>query len=230
MLLHTLRFNWRRRYSFRWTSFHDDVIKWKHFPRNWPFVRGIHRSPVNSLHKGQWRGALMFSLMCVWINDWVNNGEAGDLRRYCIHYDVTVIFSPHWQCFHRITITSHVRHVVSNHRSFYCLLSSLSGPISKKRQSPYYWPFVMEFTGDRWISRTKANNAEKASIWWLYHADDSSLDVVMQKHVIGKIFRLNMSLFLSSFDPRPPLSWNDIWVADFHGSTSSILRPHIDSF
>ena len=23
---------------------HDDVIKWKHFSRNWPFVRGIHRS------------------------------------------------------------------------------------------------------------------------------------------------------------------------------------------
>ena len=34
---------------------HDDVMKWKHFPRNWPFVRGIHRSPVNSPHKGQWR-------------------------------------------------------------------------------------------------------------------------------------------------------------------------------
>ena len=32
---------------------HDDVIKWKHFPRYWPFVRGIHRSPVNSAHKGQ---------------------------------------------------------------------------------------------------------------------------------------------------------------------------------
>ena len=72
---------------------HDDVIKWKHFPRNWPFVRGIHRSPVNSPHKGQWRGALMFSLNCVWINDWVNNGEAGDLRRHCIHYDVTVMIS-----------------------------------------------------------------------------------------------------------------------------------------
>ena len=39
---------------------HDDVIKWKHFPRNWPFVRGIHRSQVNSPHKGQWRGALVF--------------------------------------------------------------------------------------------------------------------------------------------------------------------------
>ena len=36
----------------------------KHFPRNWPFVRGIHRSPVNSPHKGQWRGALMFTLIC----------------------------------------------------------------------------------------------------------------------------------------------------------------------
>ena len=33
----------------------DDVIKWKHFPRHWPFVRGIHRSPVNSPHKGPWR-------------------------------------------------------------------------------------------------------------------------------------------------------------------------------
>ena len=36
----------------------------------------------------QWRGALMFSLICVWINDWVNNREAGDLRRYRAHYDV----------------------------------------------------------------------------------------------------------------------------------------------
>ena len=43
---------------------HDDVIKWKHFPRYWPLVRGIHRWPVNSPHKGQWRRALMFSLIC----------------------------------------------------------------------------------------------------------------------------------------------------------------------
>ena len=76
-----------------WTT-HDDVIKWKHFPRYWPFVRGIHRSPVNSPHKGQWRGALMFSLICVWINNWVNNREAGDLRRYRAHYDVSVIWEP----------------------------------------------------------------------------------------------------------------------------------------
>ena len=42
---------------------HDDVIKWRYFPRYWPFVRGIHRLPVNP-HKGQRRGALMFSLIC----------------------------------------------------------------------------------------------------------------------------------------------------------------------
>ena len=54
----------------------DDVIKWKHFPRYWPFVRGIHRSPVDSPHKGQWRGALM----CALINGWTNCGF-GDLRR-----------------------------------------------------------------------------------------------------------------------------------------------------
>ena len=70
---------------------HDDVIKWKHFPRHCPFVRGIHRSPVNSLHKGQWRGALMLTLICARINGWANNGEAGDLRRHLAHYDVIVM-------------------------------------------------------------------------------------------------------------------------------------------
>ena len=79
---------------------HDDVIKWKHFPRYWPFVRGIHRWPLNSPHKGQWHGALTFSLICDWINGWVNNGEAGDLRRHRAHYDVTVMkvcLFPHYK-------------------------------------------------------------------------------------------------------------------------------------
>ena len=70
---------------------HDDVIKWKYFPRYWPFVREIHRSPVNFPHKGQWRGALMFTLICARKNGWVNNGGAGDLRRYLAHYDVIVM-------------------------------------------------------------------------------------------------------------------------------------------
>ena len=70
---------------------HDDVIKWKPFLRCWPFVRGIHRSPVDSPHKGQWRGALMFCLICAWTDRWVNNGDAGDLRRHRANYDVTAM-------------------------------------------------------------------------------------------------------------------------------------------
>ena len=49
-------------------------------------------SPVpNSLHKDEWRGALLFSLICVWINGRVNNREAGAFRCYRVHYDVSVM-------------------------------------------------------------------------------------------------------------------------------------------
>ena len=68
---------------------HDDIIKWKHFPRYCPFVRGIHRSTVNFPHKARRCGALMFSLICAWLSK--------QLRRrwfetHCAHYDVTVIY------------------------------------------------------------------------------------------------------------------------------------------
>ena len=75
---------------------HDDVIKWKHFPRYWPFVRGIHWSPVNSPHKGEWRSALVFSLICIWINSSANNREAGDLRRHRSRYNLTVMSLSKW--------------------------------------------------------------------------------------------------------------------------------------
>ena len=42
-------------------------------------------------HKGQWRGALMFSLIWIWINGWVNNREADDLRHHDAHYNVSVM-------------------------------------------------------------------------------------------------------------------------------------------
>ena len=69
---------------------HGDVSwLWLHqmetFPRYWPFVRGIHRSPVNVTR------SLDFSLLSVWTNDWVNKWDAGDLRCHRAHYDVTVI-------------------------------------------------------------------------------------------------------------------------------------------
>ena len=61
--------------------------------------------PVNSPHKGQWRGALMFTLICARINGWVNNREAGDLRRYRSHYDVIVMW-----CFCDISLVQEMIH------------------------------------------------------------------------------------------------------------------------
>ena len=77
------------------------VIQWKYFPLYWSFVRGIYWSPMNSPHKGQWCGALMFSLICAWIKGWVNNCKAGDLRRHRADYDVIVknaFDSNAWAC------------------------------------------------------------------------------------------------------------------------------------
>ena len=71
----------------QWVA-HDDVIKWKLFRRYCPFVRGLYQWPVNSPHKGQWRRALMYSLICVWTSGWANNGDSGDLRRYRAHHNV----------------------------------------------------------------------------------------------------------------------------------------------
>ena len=86
-------------------QYHDYVIKWKHFPHYCPFVWGIHRSPVNSPHKGQWCGALMFPLICAWKNGWINNREAGDLRRHHAHCDVSVMYiAQHTKCWHKSKI------------------------------------------------------------------------------------------------------------------------------
>ena len=64
-------------------SYNHQKTLWRHY--YWSFV-----------HKGQRRGALMFSLICAWINGWVNNREAGDLRRHRAHYDVIVTVMSTW--------------------------------------------------------------------------------------------------------------------------------------
>ena len=78
-------------YRTNYICTYDDVIKWKQFPRYWPFVQGIHRWPVNSPHKGHWRGASVFSLICAWNNSRANNGDAGNFRCHGAHYDVILM-------------------------------------------------------------------------------------------------------------------------------------------
>ena len=89
-------------------SFHDDVIKWKHFPRYWPFVRGIHRSPVDFPHKGHWRGASMWFLICTWTKCCINHRDAADLRRHRAHYIVIVMYFD--QLFHRRSLHQYEYH------------------------------------------------------------------------------------------------------------------------
>ena len=85
---------------------------WRHqmetFLRYWPFVRGIHMSPVNFPHKGQCRGTLMFSLICVRTNSGANSRDTGDSKRHRAHYDVTTIFKSMqviWKCFYRHSLS-----------------------------------------------------------------------------------------------------------------------------
>ena len=74
---------------------HESQSWWRHqmetFSALLALCTGNSPVPVNSPHKGQWRGAVMFSLIYAWINDGVNNREAGDLRRHRGHYDVNVM-------------------------------------------------------------------------------------------------------------------------------------------
>ena len=86
-----------------WTSLlYDNFLQiqkpwawWRHQMETFSALLAIcaGNSPVAGEfpHKGQWRGALMSSLICTWINGWVNNGDAGDLRRHRAHYDVPVM-------------------------------------------------------------------------------------------------------------------------------------------
>ena len=89
-LLHTM-LNYHFTWWLFWDHSYDDVVKWKHCPHYWSFVRGIHRSPADSSHKGQRRGAFMYSLICAWTNGWANHRDAGDVRRHSAHYDVAVM-------------------------------------------------------------------------------------------------------------------------------------------
>ena len=84
--------------NYTGTSAFTDVSSWwRHqmetFSALLALCAGNSTVLVNSPHKGQWRRALMFSLRCAWINDWVNNREAGDLRCHRGHYDVIVMYS-----------------------------------------------------------------------------------------------------------------------------------------
>ena len=136
---------------------HADVIKGKPFPRYWPFVREFTGHRWIRPHKGQRRGALMFSLICAWINDWVNSREAGDLRRRYTHYDVIVMIDllynqiswmKKWMMSHFKIFKNAVYYALMQSNIFncyvyfhngFCQTSSLDGKICGETRAKLEW-------------------------------------------------------------------------------------------
>ena len=150
----------------RFLHHHDDVINGSIFRVTDPLCGEFtgHRWPVNSPHKGQQRGALMFSFICAWINGWVNNREAGDLRRHRAHYDVTVMMT-YCICRERsVAIMAFFMVIITLAYSSELMLEKILWPCKTEimvtssngnicRITGHLWG---EFTGNRWIPLTKA--------------------------------------------------------------------------
>ena len=96
---HCLRSTSKRSVAKNWTSYNQTLHCLMMTSSNGN-ISALLASPVNSSHKGQRRRALMLSLICFWINGWVNNREAGDLRRHRANYDVIVMFWAGWNLQH----------------------------------------------------------------------------------------------------------------------------------
>ena len=129
-------------YHFCWFGWNIFMITSSNFPRNWPFVRGSHCLPVNSPHKGQWREALMLSFICAWINGWINNREAGDLRRHRAHYDVIVMWNPGdipWYSLD-IPVPGHHSNAVFFHQRVQVHPKWYRGRVRLRHNYPDVWP------------------------------------------------------------------------------------------
>ena len=121
-----------------WKS-HDDVMKWKHFPRYWPFVRGIHRSPVNSLQRPVTRSFDVFidlRLNKRWSKQswgWPFETPLRPLWRHCNgkhRFPTEQLTSVEWTDWgQQISITSWIwssEYVITYHRKAECCFWSMS--------------------------------------------------------------------------------------------------------
>ena len=143
----------------------------------------FHRLPVNSPHKGQWRGALVFSLICAWINGWVNNHEAGYLRRHRPHYDVivmaTISMDDDWirRCDFAINFLGFIRELLFEVAIWFLLIQSRDLTWYLRLCTECWWKYVKNLL-----------------LWWLIlwwwtitNMERSCARIVMCKHIIDNI-------------------------------------------
>ena len=125
--------------------------------------------------KGQGLGALLFSLIYAWINGWVNNREAGDLKRHRTHYDV-IIMNLNFQtmewlhcclCYcslwhHNATTVSSVTSQWGTHGGAISNQKALLMPPSFNNPHDINW-IKLEFLGYVLIFALKSNTLRKVS-------------------------------------------------------------------
>ena len=156
--------------------------------------------PVNSPHKGQWRGALMFTLICTGINDWVNNREAGDLRRHLDHYDVSVMMAS--QITSPLILYSHVywggdqrKHQSSASLAF--VMGIRRWPMNSLHKEPVtrkMFPFdgVIMFCSHWWHCKLSEDNLQCHQGSWSWHYDNSQFSLI--RHNLAYLTRIRIPI------------------------------------
>ena len=138
--------------------------------RYWPFVRGIHRSPVNSSHKDQWRAALVFSLISAWTNGWIFHIFATREKTVvCVGHScrssyILPTITVHWNVLTSLVLKPEYSGKPSQYRCCWwpgpnnrVAMYERHNDVIKWKHFPRYWPFV------RWIHQPSMDSLTKAS-------------------------------------------------------------------
>ena len=163
-------------------AIHDDVIKWKHFPRYWPFVQEIHRSPLT------WSLDVLFGLR---LNTrlskqsrhrWFKTSSRS-LWRHCnvIHYAWALPICADQHSLNRyhatdkliqLSLPCDINHIAQHQAPYYSdvIMGVMASQIPASRLyaqpfvqaqikenigAPSHWHVWGESTGDRWFPLTK---------------------------------------------------------------------------
>ena len=196
-----------------WSVYRTALSWWRHqmetFSALLALCAGNSPVPVNSPHKGQWRGAWMFSLISACINAWVNNREAGDLRRHRGHYDAIVMVS------HCFALSKQWPIVLT-----YLRLDKMSAISQMTYSNAFSWMKMYEFRlSFHWslfpmFELTRGDNGmaptRRQAIIWI--SDSQFTDAYMY-------FDSKMFICLSNF--------NSIWILLFIVSSSNVTARNL---
>ena len=160
-------------------------------------MRGIHRSPVKFTHKGQGRWALVFSLICAWINGWVNNREPGDLRGHRVHYDVTVMY---W----KIIVEGLTKEKLFESLTMceFKVLSCFKDPI---------W-FYKVWYDDQGVVRTRLNHVVICKIYLIFVSYYMTVWWTLMRSDLAKIEIYSITENCNNFGDLPVNDWISTWV------------------